>query len=60
MILLVHVYVVVLLMCRGYDFIWNNLQLSDVQAYWLQLLTDYAALLQYKPQLAEDMIEISP
>ncbi|XP_065179442.1 protein O-glucosyltransferase 1-like isoform X3 [Sycon ciliatum] len=45
---------------RGYDFIWNNLQLSDVQAYWLQLLTDYAALLQYKPQLAEDMIEISP
>ncbi|KYN02298.1 PREDICTED: O-glucosyltransferase rumi homolog [Cyphomyrmex costatus] len=43
---------------RGRDFIWNNLRMSDVINFWKQLLKSYSKLLQYKPVLKEDLINI--
>lgn len=43
---------------NGYNFIWNNLKLSDVRCYWKKLIKKYAKLLTFKPVLDEKLIEI--
>lgn len=44
---------------RGYEMIWNNLKLSDVQCYWSKLLKRYTKLLKFEPTLDETLIEIN-
>jgi EGF-domain serine glucosyl/xylosyltransferase len=36
---------------RGHKFITKHLRMEDISCYWQALLTDYAKLLKYKPQL---------
>lgn len=43
---------------RGRDFIWNNLQMSDVIHFWKQLLKSYSKLLTYKPVLNKNLVRI--
>lgn len=43
---------------NGYNFIWNNLKLSDVRCYWKKLIKKYSKLLTFKPVLDEKLIEI--
>lgn len=43
---------------NGYNMIWNNLKLSDVTCYWKKLLKKYALLLQFKPEIDTDLVEI--
>lgn len=43
---------------RGYEMIWNNLKMSDVQCYWSKLLKRYTKLLKFEPTLDNDLIEI--
>jgi protein glucosyltransferase len=32
---------------RGYELVWNHVTLQTVECYWLELLTEYASLLQW-------------
>lgn len=43
---------------RGFEMIWENLKLSDATCYWKKLLRKYTKLLNYKPVLDDNMIEI--
>ncbi|XP_057379898.1 O-glucosyltransferase rumi homolog [Daphnia carinata] len=43
---------------RGYELIWNHLKMSDVECYWRYLLTEYAKLLRFQPQLDRNLIAI--
>ncbi|XP_046459242.1 O-glucosyltransferase rumi homolog [Daphnia pulex] len=43
---------------RGHQLVWNHLKLSDVECYWKFLLTEYAKLLRFKPQLDRQLITI--
>lgn len=43
---------------NGYNFIWNNLRLKEVNCYWKRLLKRYAKLLRYTPERNEKLIEI--
>lgn len=43
---------------RGWDFIWNNLKISDVTQFWKKLLRKYSKLLTYKTILDRDLIEV--
>ncbi|XP_071487426.1 protein O-glucosyltransferase 1-like [Diadema antillarum] len=45
---------------RGRDFIWNHLDMDDVQCYWRSLLKSYAKLQTYKPKRRKDLMEIRP
>lgn len=43
---------------NGYNLIWNHLNLNDVECYWEKLLKEYSKLLNYKPVLQKELIEI--
>ncbi|CDW54185.1 protein O glucosyltransferase 1 [Trichuris trichiura] len=43
---------------RGYNFIWNNLRMEDVECYWKTLLTRYAALLRFNVVRNPDLVHI--
>ncbi|XP_012274696.1 O-glucosyltransferase rumi homolog [Orussus abietinus] len=43
---------------KGRDFIWQNLTMSNVIAYWRILLKRYSKLLLYKPVLGKSLIRI--
>ncbi|XP_012228457.2 O-glucosyltransferase rumi homolog [Linepithema humile] len=43
---------------RGRDFIWNNLQMSDITYFWKRLLKNYSKLLTYQPTLKKNLIHI--
>lgn len=45
---------------KGYNFINNHLQLSDVLNYWHKLLISYSSLLKYKPTLDPSLVHIYP
>ncbi|CAO1407480.1 unnamed protein product [Diamesa tonsa] len=43
---------------RGYDMIWNNLRMEDVECYWRKLLKGYGKLIQYDVELDTELIAI--
>lgn len=43
---------------RGYEMIWNNLRMEDVECYWRKLLIRYGKLVKYDVKRDEDLIEI--
>ena len=43
---------------RGHEFVWNHLKMSDVECYWKHLLTEYAKLLRFVPELDKQLILI--
>jgi protein glucosyltransferase len=43
---------------RGHQLVWSHLKMSDVECYWKFLLTEYAKLLRFKPQLDQQLIAI--
>ncbi|KAG5896397.1 hypothetical protein JTB14_009602 [Gonioctena quinquepunctata] len=43
---------------NGYNMIWNNLKMSHVSCYWKTLIKNYAKLLNFKPVLDENLVEI--
>nr|CAG4637073.1 EOG090X07KN [Ceriodaphnia reticulata] len=43
---------------RGHQLVWSHLKLSDVDCYWRYLLTEYAKLLRFQPQLDRQLIAI--
>nr|CAG4639244.1 EOG090X07KN [Daphnia magna] len=43
---------------RGHELIWNHLKMSDIECYWRYLLTQYAKLLRFQPQLDRKLIAI--
>ncbi|CAG9825570.1 unnamed protein product [Phaedon cochleariae] len=43
---------------NGYKAIWNSLKLSHVSCYWERLLSRYAELLSFRPELDNNLIEI--
>nr|CAG4651040.1 EOG090X07KN [Simocephalus serrulatus] len=43
---------------RGHQLIWNHLKMSDVECYWRYLLSEYAKLLRFQPQLDRQLIAI--
>lgn len=44
---------------KGFEFIWNHLELKDVTCYWKKLLKQYSKLLKHEPTLDESLIEIN-
>lgn len=44
---------------NGYKFIIRNLKMEHVVCYWENLLTRYAKLLNFKPELNQSLIPIS-
>ncbi len=43
---------------RGHQLVWSHLKMSDVECYWRYLLTEYAKLLRFQPQLDRQLIGI--
>nr|CAG4649396.1 EOG090X07KN [Scapholeberis mucronata] len=43
---------------RGHQLVWNHLRFSDIECYWRALLTEYAKLLRFQPQLDSQLIQI--
>jgi EGF-domain serine glucosyl/xylosyltransferase len=43
---------------RGYDMIWNNLRMEDVECYWRKLLVQYGKLIKFNVTRDTDFIEI--
>lgn len=43
---------------RGYDMIWNNLRMEDIECYWRKLLKGYGKLIQYDVELDTELIAI--
>ncbi|XP_053695503.1 O-glucosyltransferase rumi homolog [Sabethes cyaneus] len=43
---------------RGFEHIWNHLDMKDVQCYWKRLLRRYGKLVKYEVQRDVDLIEI--
>ncbi|XP_070495391.1 O-glucosyltransferase rumi homolog [Chironomus tepperi] len=43
---------------RGYDMIWNNLMMEDVECYWRRLLRYYGRLIKFEVKRKEEFIEI--
>lgn len=43
---------------RGYQMIWENLRMEDVECYWRKLLINYGKLMKYDVDLDPDFIEI--
>ena len=43
---------------RGYDMIWNNLRMKDIECYWRKLLKGYGNLIQYDVELDTELIAI--
>ncbi|KAI1301540.1 O-glucosyltransferase rumi -like protein [Halotydeus destructor] len=43
---------------KGFELIINHLTMDSVSCYWQQLLQEYTKLLNYRPSLAEQVIEI--
>lgn len=44
---------------RGYEMIWNNLKMSDVECYWRRLLRKYGSLMKFNVTLDNEFIEIT-
>jgi len=43
---------------RGHELVWNHLKMTDVECYWKYLLTEYAKLLRFTPELDKQLIPI--
>nr|CAG4638501.1 EOG090X07KN [Cyclestheria hislopi] len=43
---------------RGYELIWEHLEMKDVECYWKTLLLQYSQLLRYQPVLDKRLILI--
>lgn len=43
---------------RGYEMIWNNLRMKDVECYWRKLLTQYGKLIKFDVTCDNEFIEI--
>lgn len=43
---------------RGYEMIWNNLRMEDVECYWRRLLRQYGKLVKFDVKRDENLIEI--
>ncbi|KAG5669670.1 hypothetical protein PVAND_017553 [Polypedilum vanderplanki] len=43
---------------RGFDMIWKNLRMEDVECYWRRLLRSYGRLMKFEVKRNEEFIEI--
>nr|CAG4643261.1 EOG090X07KN [Ilyocryptus agilis] len=43
---------------RGHQLVWEHLKMTDVECYWRHLLTEYAKLLRFTPQLDRQLIPV--
>jgi protein glucosyltransferase len=43
---------------RGYEMIWKNLRIEDVECYWRRLLRSYGKLIKYDVEKDETFMEI--
>ncbi|XP_053660590.1 O-glucosyltransferase rumi homolog [Anopheles marshallii] len=43
---------------RGYDHVWNNLRMGDVECYWKKLLKRYGKLVRYTVERDSSLIEV--
>ncbi|XP_050302459.1 O-glucosyltransferase rumi homolog [Anthonomus grandis grandis] len=43
---------------NGYEFIWNNLRMKDVECYWKRLLDEYGKLLKFEVVRDENLVEV--
>ena len=44
---------------RGFEFIWNHLRPDDVKCYWKKLLIQYASLITWSVEKEDEMIIIN-
>lgn len=44
---------------RGFEMIWKNLRLDDVECYWRRLLRQYSKLMRYEVKRNDEFIEIN-
>ena len=45
---------------RGRAFIWDHLDMKDIECYWEKLLKRYAKLMNWKPKRKRNMMQIKP
>lgn len=43
---------------RGFEMIWKNLRMEDVECYWRRLLRSYGKLMRFDVTIDDDLIEI--
>lgn len=50
---------IIILLSRGFEFIWNYLTQEDVQCYWEKLLLQYSLLMTWEISEQPDFINVT-